>query len=115
MTASRETTPNEIKISLIAKLAPSRLKVSGLFHAILGCMLDQQWTDRVIVNLCIDSSGGFLAQPEGHIGFNEFIGSARDFFDNLRGVASTLDLTDEETQWLIHKAESYRVRPYVSI
>jgi hypothetical protein len=69
--------------------------------AILGCMMDKEWTQPKIAELCITSDGGFLARLEGDIGFNDFMGSAIDLYNNLKLVADYSGLDNEERVYLL--------------
>jgi len=84
------------------------VKVSPKFMAILDCLLDVEprRTDPGLVSLVITSDGGLLGQPSGHVGYNDFIGNESDLFYNLQGVAEVAELTDDEWDWLVERAEA---------
>ena len=98
-----------IRAVIISKLHPDRMKVSPRFTAVLSCMLDEDWTDPKIVELCITSDGGLLARHDGDIGFNDFIGAESDLIRNLEGVAKAADLAPLELDFLLKKARALRV------
>ena len=58
------------KAGLVRKLDPSRLRVSHKFHAILGCLLGQEWTTPLLTALCVTRDGHVLGEKEGQPGFN---------------------------------------------
>ena len=71
-------------INISEKLNPRRFPgMSGKMAAILGQMLDQEWTDPALVQLCITSDGFLLGMEMGDVGFNEFLGTEADLKNNL--------------------------------
>ena len=87
------------------KLSPDRVLVSGKFTALLGFLLDEQWTDPQITALTITSEGGMLDTSSGFA--NEFIGSVDDLDRNIDGVAKVAGLTESQTLWL-HRQVRYK-------
>lgn len=83
-------------MSLIEKLSPGHVRVSGKFTAILGCILDQAWTDPRLVALYRTSDDILLGQLEGDVGANEMLGTWDDLQRNLAGVADAVSLTSDE-------------------
>jgi hypothetical protein len=70
--------------ALRQKLHPNRFPyMSGKMAAILGYLLDQEWTDEVITDMMVTSDGEVLSQNKGDVGMNYFIGSNSDLQDNL--------------------------------
>jgi hypothetical protein len=96
------------KAGLIRKLDPSRLRVSGKFHAILGCMLGQRWTTPRITALCITSDGFVLAEEAGDVGFNHLIGDEADLRRNIRGVCRAVAASQAETTYLLGLVDEHR-------
>jgi len=79
-------------INISEKLNPRRFPgMSGKMAAILGQMLDQEWTDPALVQLCITSDGFLLGMQMGDVGFNELLGTEGDLKDNL---ARLVDLSE---------------------
>jgi hypothetical protein len=93
---------------VIDKLHPDRLQTSDKFTAILGALLGQDWTTPRLVELSISSDECLLGRAEGDVGFNVFLGSAKDLLENLLGVADAAGLTPEERRWLLDKARALR-------
>lgn len=104
--ATQVTKREQIKKSLIHKLHPSRLRVSGKFCALLGCLLDQKWTEPTIPSILITSDGFLLGHKDG--GYNEFIGDASDLIRNINDVCDVVEATDDERAYLLARIESYR-------
>lgn len=78
---------------------------SDEFAAILGCLLNQHWTEPRIEELIVTSDGWLLARVEGDIGANDFLGkSIESLHENLGGIAKAGNLTEEETAWLLSLA-----------
>ncbi len=80
---------------LIDRFSPDRLRVSGVFHAILACLLGRQrWTDPSYDEIAITTDGHVLgALPDGH---SVYLCLASDLTENLRGVADAVGLTESE-------------------
>jgi hypothetical protein len=79
----------------IGRFSPDRLRVSGMFHAILGCLLGRQrWTEPSYDETAVTTDGHVLgALPDGH---SVYLCLASDLKDNLRGVVDAVGLTDRE-------------------
>jgi len=81
---------------LTSRFSPERLKVSGMFTAILARMLGGfSWTEPAIFELCL-TKDAVLAVREGDIGANDFLCSVEDLMRNLRGVVDVVDPTHDE-------------------
>jgi hypothetical protein len=96
----------EALASVVTKLSPDRLQVSGKFTAILGYILDQRWTDPELTDMCVTSDGLLLGQQEGDIGMNEILGTKEDLGRNLYGVAEAVGLDPLETGELFEAVNS---------
>lgn len=97
------------KNGLIAKLRPERLRVSPKYHAILGCLLGQEWTTPTLTALCITSDGHVLGEREGDVGFNLYLGDAADLERNLRGVCRAAAASETETGYLLRLVDEHRL------
>lgn len=83
--------------SLVKKLSPHRFpKMSGKMTAIVGYILDQEWTDPAIGSLLITSDNAVLAQECGDVGYNGFIGTAPDLKRNWMELLEAAGLTKAE-------------------
>lgn len=93
--------------TLAEKLHPTRIRTSGRMNALVACILGERWTDPAIAELCITSDGMLLGRLEGDIGFNEFLGGAGEFEENIEGFLAVAELTDEERKlWDFHYTET---------
>jgi hypothetical protein len=97
------------KAGLIRKLDPSRLRVSTKLHAILGCLLGQEWTTPLLTALCITGDGHVLGEREGDAGFNLYLGDAADLERNIRGVCRAVAASQTETGYLLGLVDEHRV------
>lgn len=81
------------------KLHPRRFpNMSPKMAAILGCILGEKYTEPAIEALCVTSDGCLLAQHEGDIGFNDFMGTSRDLERNWRNLLDAAELTEAERE-----------------
>jgi hypothetical protein len=97
------------KNGLIRKFDPSRLRVSAKLHAILGCLLGQEWTTPTLTALCVTSDGFLLGEKEGDAGFNVFLGEVADLERNIRGVCRAVGASQTETGYLLNLLNEHRV------
>jgi hypothetical protein len=83
------------------KLNPARFRgMSGKMAAIVAYIMDiPDATDPAIDDMMVTSDGGVLAQHEGDVGMNHFIGHVSDLRSNwTRLLDATTDLTAKERQ-----------------
>jgi hypothetical protein len=66
--------------------------------AVVGCILGRRWSRPRIVELVITSDGFVLARNEGHIGFDNIVGTAADLERNWANLLRAAGLTTEEQQ-----------------
>lgn len=91
--------PNEIRTDCARKLA--EVQISGMFSAILGCLLDEDWAEPRIEELQITPDRGILARVVGEAGFNLFLGAEVDLIRNIHGVATIAELDGDEVGYLV--------------
>ena len=85
--------------TLVRKLHPSRYPgMSGLMAAIVGCILDRQFTEPAIAGLFLTCDGYVLAWHGDDIGCNDFIGARSDLERNWNRLLDVAGLTDDERQ-----------------
>jgi len=90
--------PN-ISDTLAQKLHPVRFPgMSTKMAAIVGCILDRQFTQPSISELVITSDGCVLARHDGDIGYNDFIGARSDLERNWNRLLDVAGLTNDERQ-----------------
>ena len=90
-----------VESSLAKKLNPNRFSaMSDKMAAIVAYILSENWTDPAISDMAITSDGFLLAQHEGDIGLNDFMGAASDLERNCRNLIAAAELTpDEQAEW----------------
>jgi hypothetical protein len=91
--------PEQIRRDCARKLRS--VEVSGMFAAILGCLIGEDWTEPKIEDLRITFDRGLLAQVKGDVGFNLFIGAEADLIRNIHGVAEVAGLDGDEVGFLL--------------
>jgi len=83
--------------TLVQKLHHDRFSdISPKMIALVGCVLNQDWTKPKLVALNRSSDNFITAMEQGDIGFNLFIGSGEDFDTNWHKLLDAANLTDEE-------------------
>jgi hypothetical protein len=86
-----------VKEQLAAKLRPDRFSaMSGKMAAIVGYILDEQFSDPAISELVVTSDGFVMAEREGEVGADEMIGREVDLNRNLLDLITAAGLTEEE-------------------
>jgi hypothetical protein len=111
MTADDSTIrePDQIRQDCARKLRA--VQVSGHFQAILGCLLDEDWTKPRLVEMVITPDGHMLGRCEGEASFKAFLGASEDLIKNIHGVAPVAELDGVEVGYLVGKvAEIKRQR-----
>jgi hypothetical protein len=84
--------------ALCKKLHPQRFTaMSPKMSAIVACVLGQKWTDPRLVALVTTSDGFVLAQREGDVGFDAFIGSESDLRSNWGRLLADAGLDEAES------------------
>ena len=93
---------------LTQKLHPSRFTaMSNKMAAIVSYILNQNWTNPKIVEMCTTSDGFVLARHENDCGLNDFVGDKSELENNWQRLLDAAELTPSERK----KAESlYRRR-----
>jgi hypothetical protein len=95
-------------ISTVRKLEP--IETSGMFTAILGCLLDEDWTTPKIEDLYITPDHCILARETGQVTHKLFIGAEADLIRNIHGIAEIAKLDGDELGYLLGKvAEARRI------
>jgi hypothetical protein len=100
--------PNQIRTDCSAKVAA--VQVSDHFRAILGCVLDENWTEPRLVELVITSDGHLVGRLDGESEFKVFLGEADDLIKNIHGVASVAELDGDEVGYLVAKVAEIKRR-----
>ena len=93
-----------IEETLVRKLHPARFPdMSGLMAAIVGCILDQQFTEPTIAGLFLTCDGYVLGWHYDDVGCNDFIGARSDLERNWKRLLDLAELTDDERQLAEYK------------
>lgn len=92
---------------LASKIHPTHgTNISPMFRAILWYLVEDDPNGDVepgIVEMTALEDGGVLARPEGHVGFNAFLGHREDMIRNLEGWGRDRRLTANEMKaWRDH-------------
>src|SRR5579872_1478128 len=91
--------PDQIRQSCARKLRA--VEVSGMFAAILACLLGEDWTNPKIEELRISPDRCLLARPTGESTFKAFLGAEADLIRNIHGVAEVAELDGDEVGYLL--------------
>lgn len=79
------------------KLHPRRFKgMSPKMASIVGFVLGERFTDPAIEDMIVTVDGCVLAQHEGDVGFNDFVGAKSDLVRNWNNLLDAAGLTPEE-------------------
>ena len=90
---------NKTLKSLRAKLHPARFTdMSSKMAAIVGCVVDETYTNPRIVHMIVTSDNFVLGQHFGDCGFNQFIGDIADLNENWFNLLQAAGLTNDERQ-----------------
>ncbi len=88
-----------IEQNLSRKLNPNRFPgMSPRMAAIVGCILDQEFTEPTIAELIVTSDGCVLGRRAGDIGYNDFFGARSDLEHNWEQLLDLAGLSEEERQ-----------------
>lgn len=101
--------PDQIRRDCVRKL--HAVEVSEHFQAILGCLLNEDWTTPRLVEMAVTPDGHLLGRCDGEAAFKVFIGASADPIKNIHGVAPDAELDGDEIGVLVAKvAEIKRQR-----
>src|SRR5689334_20206140 len=109
MTEPTVREPEDIRQDCARKLRT--VQISAHFQAILGCLLNEDWTTPRLVEMVMTPDGALRGRCEGEAAFKAFLGASADLLRNIHGVAEVADLDGDEIGYLIGKvAEIKRQR-----
>lgn len=91
--------PEQIRQDCVRKLRA--IETSGMFTAILACLLGEDWTEPKIEELRVTPDRCLLARPAGEASFKAFLGAEADLIRNIHGVADTAELDGDEIGYLL--------------
>lgn len=101
--------PDQIRRDCASKLRT--VEISSHFQAILGCLLDENWTMPQLVEMVITPDGHLLGRCEGEASFRAFLGAAEDLVRNIQGVAPAAELDGDEIGYLVAKVAETKRQP----
>lgn len=94
-----------------AALKVCRVEISDHFRAILGCLLEEDWTTPRLVEMFILTGGHMVGRCEGEVEVKASLGAEEDLIRNIHGVAKVAGLDGDELGYLLGKvAEVKRIR-----
>lgn len=100
--------PDDIRRDCARKLAS--VETSGMFSAILGGLLGEDWSTPRIEELRITPDRCLLARVEGESNFKAFLGAEADLIRNIHGLSAVAELDGDEIGYLLGKvAELKRI------
>ncbi len=91
--------PSEIRDSCAKKI--SQVELSDHFRAILGCLLEQEWTTPRLVQMVLSPDGHLLGRAEGQATEQVYLGSGDDLTKNIQGLAQVAELDGDEAGYLV--------------
>ena len=101
--------PDQIRDECAKKL--TLIQISDHFRAILGCLLQQDWTTPRLVGMIATPDGHLLGRCEGQATEEIFLGSTDDLIRNIHGLGPVAELDGDEIGYLVAKiAEIKRQR-----
>jgi hypothetical protein len=101
--------PDEIRRDCARKLRV--VQVSNHFQAILGCLLNEDWTTPRLIEMVITPDAHVLGRCDGEASFKAFLGASEDLLRNIHGLAQVAELDGDEVGYLVAKvAEIKRQR-----
>lgn len=101
MTDSPIREPDQIRHDAARKLR--QVQISDHFQAILGCLLQEDWTTPRLVEMVITPDGHVLGRCDGESSFKAFLGASEDLIKNIHGVAPVAELDGDEIGYLVAK------------
>ena len=100
--------PDAIRQSCAAKLRG--IEISGQFIAMLGCLLRENWTTPMLVEMVSTSDGHLLGRCEGEASCQAFLGATDDLIRNIHGVAKVAELDGDEVGYLVARVTEVKKR-----
>ena len=100
--------PDEIRQGCANKL--KAIQVSDQFQAILGCLLDEDWTTPRLIEMVITPDGHLLGRCDGETSFKAFLGASEDLLKNIHGIAPIAQFDGDEVGYLLGKVVEIKVK-----
>jgi hypothetical protein len=90
---------SEIRESCARKI--ERVALSDHFRAILGCLLEQDWTTPRLIQMILSPDGHLLGRADGQATEQVYLGTQDDLTKNINGLASVAELDGDEVGYLV--------------
>jgi hypothetical protein len=91
--------PEQIRADCARKLRT--VETGGMFTAILGSLLSEDWSTPRIEEMQISPDRCLLARVEGEATFKAFLGAEADLIRNVHGIAEVAGLDGDEVGYLL--------------
>ncbi len=82
--------------------------MSDHFRAILGCLLEQDWTTPRLVQMVVSSDGHLLGRTDGQATEQSYLGTQDDLTKNIHGLAAVAELDGDEVGYLVGAVAAIR-------
>jgi hypothetical protein len=106
MIQNRFRMPEQIRRNCALKLRP--IEKSGTFTAILGTLLDEDWTTPNVRELRITRDHRLLGRSLGEANFKAFRCAEAGLIDNIHEIAAIAGLDGDELSYLLGKVEKIK-------
>jgi hypothetical protein len=84
------------------------VQISDHFQAILGCLLQEDWSTPKLAEMVITPDGHLLGRCDGDAAFKAFLGASNDLIENIHGVAPVAELDGDEVGYLVGKVATIK-------
>ena len=101
MTDQHLREPEQIRRDCARKVRS--VETGGMFPAILGFLLGEDWATPRIEELRITPDRCLLARLEAEATFKAFLGSEADLIRNVHGIAAVAGLDGDEVGYLLSR------------
>jgi hypothetical protein len=101
VTYSDIRSPDQIRRNAADKL--QQANVDDDFRAILGCLLEEDWTTPRLIEMRFTPDGLMLGRPEDLDYFGAYLGTTVNLLKNIHGVARSVELDGDEVGYLVAK------------
>jgi hypothetical protein len=91
--------PDQIRRDCSRKLAS--VETGAILNAILGCLLNEDWSTPRIEELRLTPDRCLLARVAGEVTFKAFLGAEADLIRNIHGIAKVAELDGDEIGFLL--------------
>ncbi len=91
--------PEQIRRDCARKLR--QVETGGMFTAILGSLLGEDWGTPRVEEMRITPDRCLLARVEGEATFKAFLGAEADLIRNVHGIAEVAGLDGDEVGYLL--------------